>query len=436
MKITTLLGLLICLMLALFAPVAAAQGPSEADRVIAALNAWRLENGLWPLHENDTLQKMAEDQAAYLLTLSALPEGGDIHMGRNGEDPRARAQRSPYNWPTYTRPEQISVTEIAYDGRAVGAAMTFWRGSATHRGAALNSVYREVGAAALPHDGGYLYIVVLGARPNVLPALIDSANRLLYLSDERNGYARGGQWIQNASQVRFFDAEGRPLGSGWQPWARTLPLPQFGGDRLFVMLSDGRVDVLTEVDLQEDAALLPAGVVAQVPTSTPGATAIAISPPSPSPAASSTPIVIPGTTVTPGASMSATPTPQPTQAGSGDVTLIYDARSLTVFNSTGRAIDVTGLLLEQGALRLMASQWQTPWLSGTLTAFAAGDCLQVSSSEGGEPPAPGDCRFVRSAILIPASDRLWLGAPFNVTRNGVRLATCPPAPGRCSFALR
>ena len=31
------------------------------------------------------------------------------------------------------------------------------------------------------------------------------------------------------------------------------------------MLSDGTVDVLTEVDFQEDAALLPQGMVAQLP---------------------------------------------------------------------------------------------------------------------------------------------------------------------------
>ena len=438
MRTAALLLTLLLLILTAQTSPASAQDPIQAERVIAAINAWRLEEGKWPLQPNDTLQKMAEDQAAYLLTLPALPEGGDIHIGRNGDDPRARARRAPYNWPTYTRPEQITVTEIAYDGRTVSAAMTFWRGSTIHRNAALNEIYREIGVAAMPHDDGYLYIVVLGARPNVLPALVDSQNRLLYLTDERNSYARGPQWIQSATRVRFFDAEGRPLGSGWQPWARMLPLPQSNGDRLFVMLSDGTVDVLTEVDMQEDAALLPQGMVAQLPSPTPASRSTLVATPGPTstPGTSSTPIAIPGPTVTPGAGATATPTPQPTASGSGDVTLIYDARSLTLYNSTGRAIDVTGLTIEQGALRLSSSQWQTQWLSGTLTEFAARDCLQVSTLGQPEPPPPGECRFLRSAILIPASDRPWLGAPFNVSRNGTRLATCPTAPARCSFSLR
>lgn len=50
---------------------------------------------------------MAEDQASYLLTLAALPEGGDIHLGRGGETPRDRARLAPYNWPTYNRPSKL-----------------------------------------------------------------------------------------------------------------------------------------------------------------------------------------------------------------------------------------------------------------------------------------------------------------------------------------
>ena len=435
---TSHLGLLIALLLFLFAALpspAAAQDSSQANSVIAALNAWRLEQGLWPLRPNETLQDMAEDQAAYLQTLSALPEGGDIHLGRSGDTPRDRARHAPYNWPSYNRPEQIAVTEIAYEGRNVNAAIRFWQSSPVHRGAALSPVYREVGVAAVTHNGSTLYLVVLGARPNVLPAQVDARAEMLYLSDERFTYASGDRWIDNVTRVRFFDAEGRPLGSSWQPWQMALPLPDGAGDRLFVMTTDGTVDVLTEVDLQEDAALLPAGVVAQLPSATPAATAIAIVTPVPgTPGASRTPITIPGTTVTP-APAAATPTPR--APSSGDLTLIYDARSLTIYNSTGDAVDLTGLTLEQGAFRLDVADWQTPWLSGTLSAFAARDCLQVWSwTEASDPPAPGDCRFLRGAITIDPDDRPWLDAPFNVSRNGQRLATCAPAPDACSFALR
>jgi len=415
---------------------AGAQDSREAGRVIAALNAWRLEQDLWPLRLNDTLRALAEDQASYLLSLAALPEGGEIHRGRSGELPPVRARRAPYNWPAYNRPEQIALTEIAYDGRTVSAALGFWKSSPLHRTAALNPVYREVGVAALSDGEGYLYIVVLGARPNVLPALVNSGAGLLYLSDERYSYASGDRWIHNATRVRLFDAEGRPLGDGWQPWQMTLPLPPDTGDRLFVMTSDGTVDVLTEVDLQDNAALLPAGLAAPAPT--PAASPIAIvsaTPPHGAPGMTSTPIMVLGPTPTPrtlpGAAPSATP------GAGGDLTLIYDARSLAIYNSAGRAVDLTGLTLEQGALRLSVGDWQTPWLSGTLSAFATRDCLQVWSwDEASDPPAPSDCRFVRGAITIDPDDRLWLGGSFIVSRAGTQLAACPAAPGRCSFALR
>lgn len=437
MKRLLMISTLLLIALSMLPAPAAAQDTREAGTVIAALNAWRLEQGVWPLRLNDTLRALAEDQASYLLSLAALPEGGEIHRGRGGEFPPERARRAPYNWPSYNRPEQIALTEIAYDGRDVGAALGFWKSSPLHRTAALNPVYREVGVAALPDGEGYLYIVVLGARPNVLPALVNPDAGLLYLSDERYSYASGDRWIHNAARVRFFDAEGRPLGNGWQPWQMTLPLPLDAGDRLFVMTSDGMVDVLTEVDLQESAALLPQGMVARVPSPTPGAssTPIAIAGPTVTPGATSTPITVLGPTPTPRALPGAAPSATP--GAGGDLTLIYDARSLTIQNSAGRAVDLTGLALEQGARRLSAGDWQTPWLSGTLSAFAARDCLQVWSwDEASDPPAPADCRYVRGAITIDPDERPWLGAPFDVSRNGERLATCPVAPGRCTFALR
>ena len=134
----------------------------------------------------------------------------------------APAPGAPYNWPTYTRPEQITVTEIAYDGRTVSAAMTFWRGSTIHRNAALNEIYREIGVAAMPHDDGYLYIVVLGARPNVLPALVDRKTGCSTLPTSVTAMraARSG------SRARRACASSTPraaAGSGWQPWAQILP---------------------------------------------------------------------------------------------------------------------------------------------------------------------------------------------------------------------
>jgi len=59
--------------------------------------------------------------------------------------------------------------------------------------------YVLIGVAALPHTFGHLYIVVVGAQPNVLPAIVDVPNGRLYLSNDR---VSGAQvtWVQNATK--------------------------------------------------------------------------------------------------------------------------------------------------------------------------------------------------------------------------------------------
>jgi len=400
--------LMVTLGAGMFPLASAQQSDSAALDLIAALNAWRIEGDLWPLKPNDTLETLAIAQAAYLLSLPELPD--DLHRGREGDYSPDRARRA--GWPTYGRADLVAVSEIAYAGASVDRAIAWWQQSTVHRNTVLNPAYREVGVAALPHPYGYLFIVVVGARPNVLPTLIDPETNTLYLSDERfTGAERSDAWLDHATQVRLFDAEGKPLDQEWQLWRLTLALPATAGDRIFVAYSDGKQEVLSEVRFDTDRALLPERLASQPPTATPAA------PPDTLPLATSAPA----------------PASAPAQQ---DVLLVYHSRALAVINTASHPLDLSGLELVQGATALPITRWQTPWLSGSLLAFPARDCLQVWSwNEPNELPKPNDCQTVRGIINVAPDQLFWARGDFEARWEGNTLARCLAEAGRCGFAL-
>lgn len=438
---TRLLKLLLVVLLsaaALIPAPAGAQSPVDPARtLIAALNAWRLEADRWPLRPNATLTRMAQDQANYLASLKETPD--DLHAGRRGESPRQRAAAAPYSWPTYGPAEQIAIGEIAYIGRTPAAAIAWWQGSDLHSRTVRNGAYREVGVGIAPHALGSIWVVVLGGRPNVLPAQIDPMAGVIYLSNEVFSAAtRRAEWIANADRVRLFDAEGRPLSADWQAWNATLPLPSAAGERFFVAYTDGQQQTIAEVRPDQDRVLLPAALSqAAVPTATPPtAFAPAPLPTETTPQVAATPTALslappqaPTRTPIP-ASPTASPIPSP------DLQLIYDRRSLTLLNVSSAAADLSALVLVHTAGQLPISLWQTQWLSVSLAAFPAQDCLQVWGwNETAEPAQPGECRYRRSVITIDPARRFWATGPFDVLLGSTRLASCPAAPGSCSVDL-
>ena len=229
------------------------QDDQAAHALLLLINSWRMTNGIWPLQVNDTLMQMALDQANYVSSLPQIPAGEQIHVGRFGEMPPARAVLPPYNWPSYATSANTAVGEIAYVGATTTAAMNFWANSTVHRNTALNPAYREVGVAVIPNKLGHMYVVDFGSRPDILPATADLQNQKLYLSNERYRWARA-PFLLNAQQVRLFDALGRPL-DDWQSWSNTLPLPANAGDQITVAYQDDNgVMALAVVSLTGDTA--------------------------------------------------------------------------------------------------------------------------------------------------------------------------------------
>jgi uncharacterized protein YkwD len=418
------------------------QDDNAAQEIIRTINAWRIEQGLWPLRENTTLDRMAFDQATYVLSLPTTPEESAIHLGRFGEAPPARAELPQYQWPAYGAAQNTAVGEIAYTGYNAVAAQNFWENSPIHKRTALNPAYREIGVAAVPQHWGHFYLVDFGARPNVLPAMVDMSTHMLYLSNERYAWARS-PWIRNVLKVRLFDSDGKPLDSDWEAWEPQLPLPANAGDSLYVeYLDESGIMVLAPVSLEGTAnAALPTQTPTATPTSTTTATE-SIATATPSATALNTAIPTSMLTSAPvvGAAATSTPTSSPTAAASSGAAptalLIYDAKSLTLLNATRAPINVSGLVFVGKNTTFVATRWSTQWLSGTLTALAGSDCLQVWSWLEKNPlEKPGRCRQRRAVLTIAPEQLFWKQGDFRVQWGQSTLATCYTTDTQCAFAL-
>lgn len=250
----------IMVMMAFAATPAAGQQPSVSqkeleDEVIAEINDWRIEEGLWPLQVNDTLRAMAFDQATYLLTTDIPEHGGDFHINGSGDYPRGRGVKNPYNWPTYGAPEVILVGENVGVG-TVAFSVNYWQNSPIHAQATTNPDYREVGVAALPvGNGDDVFVVVFGGRPNVLPVEYNPVDNTLFLSNDSSRYApRSPNWISNATTIQFLDANSQPM-SEPQPWQLNIPVPANMPGSFIVRFSDGRTQVDTPVNLATDVVM-------------------------------------------------------------------------------------------------------------------------------------------------------------------------------------
>lgn len=225
----------------------------ETLELIAKLNAWRLEEGVWPLSVNETLMEMALAQANYLSTLDNIT---DFHKDAEGNDPFARALA--LGWPHYKNEDQVAIGENAQIGADADSAIAYWSGSEIHRKAALNPTYREVGAAALPHPLGFIHIVVFGSRPGVLPTLVDPVGEKVYLTTEQYTWSAGGDWILDVTQYQVLESEDDQIDqSAWVDWVSSIDLPFDSTNPFYIAYTDGEHELIVEVNPLVDIAWLP-----------------------------------------------------------------------------------------------------------------------------------------------------------------------------------
>jgi hypothetical protein len=201
----------------------------------------------------------------------------------------------------------------------------------------------------------------------------------------------------------------------WVDWAAEMAVPAGAGDKVFLLLSDGTNEALSEVDLTDDVIWLPA----MIPTITPTPTR--------------TPTLTPSNTPTPRITATPTITPTPTPAPGPELLLLYDDRALSLINVERYTVNITGLELV-GQNYTLPVYW---WTGFPAHAFTPRTCVQAYSAVVSQPPdKPGECRLVsgQRGRLLP-NERFWLTGDFEVRRNRVVIGTCEAAAGRCAVDL-
>ncbi len=420
----------------------------DALNVFGALNEWRISAGLWPLVLNDTLNRMAQDHANYLIALSELPKGGDIHNDAQGRTPPQRAFQS-YSWPAYANNAQwVAAGEVAYVGANERRAIEYWQGSDIHNRTVTSSAYREAGVGVVPHPYGYLYIVVLGSQPDVLPVSLDPLSNRLYFTQEAYRYAKGNTQLGDITQVQIVNDESKIDREGWRSWAATIEWNDGLAARVAVY-SDGRNQVLYPFTTWQSVAwtrplitAIEEGQVRLVPppmveTSTPISatqsdlpTAFPTSTPFGYSAATAFPTNPPLPTVT------LLPTATPTRpAGNPQLLLVYDTRSFTLINISTGPLNLSSMIIESANGRLAATRWDTQFATVPMNAIPANGCVRAWSwNEGSNPPAPSECNFARSVLTVAPTALFWT-ADFSISGASGVWETCSAVAGRCEVFL-
>lgn len=133
-------------------------------------------------------------------------------------------------------------------------------------------------------------------------------------------------------------------------------------------------------------------------------------------------------------------TPRPTQVqttNNNGLTLVYNADSFALVNTSGRILDLSPLVFESDSGVLAAERWNTEFLTQPLTSFSSGGCLQVWAI--GTPeilPPPALCEQRHAWIAVNESGRFWIGAnTFRVRLGSNMLGTCTASAGVCDVPM-
>jgi uncharacterized protein YkwD len=377
---------------------------AKSVEILAMVNAWRIENGLWPLAGNPTLDALELAQANFVLPFVLnIDDEAVYHLDAKQRNPRQRGAAA--GWPTYdTNADHIEIGENAGVG-GTKFVLNFWKASSIHSKAALNPAYREVGVAVLPvKGGGYFYLMDFGARPGVLPAGVSADGKHLWLSEERSRYAK----VTNVTQIRLLDSAGNPL-TDLAKWSPSILIPDNATGNVQVVYINGSSQVTTTVNrgsMIVDFAATPTtlGVV-----STANPTMIS---------STSTPVATDFPAVDPAAA---------------DILLTYDANSLFLRNNSSSKIDITGFSMIGSGVTVGTPLWSRI-ADFPAVEFPPSHCLAVELS-GADVAIPSACKWTRGIINLSPAKIFWTMGDFIVSVNGTALATCKANAGECAIDL-
>ena len=127
--------------------------PLDPQASLAAINAFRAENGLKPLALDARLTQAAAMQSEAQAGRSRIG-----HYGSDGSTPMQRAERAGYQ-------AKIASENVASGQKSFTDALRFWKQSSGHRSNLLRPNVSEVGVAMAKNKSGRAYwTLVLGAE--------------------------------------------------------------------------------------------------------------------------------------------------------------------------------------------------------------------------------------------------------------------------------
>jgi uncharacterized protein YkwD len=119
--------------------------PLDPEAALAAVNAFRAENGLKPLVLDARLSRAAAMQSEAQAERSWIG-----HYGAGGSTARDRARRAGY-------PAKIASENVASGQKSFGDAMRFWEQSSGHRTNLLRPNVSAIGVAMAKNKSGRAY---------------------------------------------------------------------------------------------------------------------------------------------------------------------------------------------------------------------------------------------------------------------------------------
>jgi uncharacterized protein YkwD len=127
--------------------------PLDPEAALAAVNAFRAENGLTPLVLDARLARAATMQSKTQAGRSSIG-----HYGSDGSTPMVRAERVGYH-------AKIASENVAAGQKSFSDVLRFWKESSGHRANLLRPNVTAVGVAMAKNKNGRAYwTLVLGAE--------------------------------------------------------------------------------------------------------------------------------------------------------------------------------------------------------------------------------------------------------------------------------
>ncbi len=211
-------AILIAVLALLSTVTANAQSPNMLEDLAARINRERTTRGMVPLALNANLTAAAQAHASDIARTGKLS-----HTGSDGSTVFQRVARTGFG--AYSWGRRLGENWAWYHSTEI--AMQKWMASQPHRANILHALYREFGIGIAPNPaGGYVFVIVFGAQPNVLPVFInDGASTTsgsgvtIVLSDEQ--VAPSGDipaTMGHPTQVQLSNDPGF-AGANWEPYS-------------------------------------------------------------------------------------------------------------------------------------------------------------------------------------------------------------------------